>query len=171
MPPRHGAVTTAFRVGLLGLVGVTALAGAGCASDPPAAPHPLHAIPEGRARQLIAQTFASAGLTPEDNRAVDVRGRYVNLDVAAVGHKYGVAYLTPQDWAKAGDALPPRPSDGALVVAVGDGATRILCLYADDYGEDDDTNAEHRTTTIAADRRLERDVRDFIHRAEAQRWP
>jgi hypothetical protein len=165
MPPRRGAVTKAFRVGLVGLA-VT-----GCASDPPAAPHKLHAIPEGRARQLIARTFASAGLAPEVNRAVDVRGRPVNLDVAAAGHAYGVAYLTPEDWANAGDALPPRPPDGALVVAVGDGATRILCLYADDYGEDDDTNAEHRTTTIAADRRLERDVRDFLHRVEQQRWP
>jgi hypothetical protein len=90
--------------------------------------------------------------------------------VAAAGRGFGVAYLTADDWAKAGDALPPRPTNGSLVVAVGEGGTRVLCLFADDYGEDDDMGDAHRATTLAADRRLARDVRDFLHRAEVQKW-
>jgi len=148
------------------------LAGAsGCASDPPRAPHAMHPIPEARARMLIARTFQDAGTPPEADRMVTVRDRRVRLEVAAAGRKFGVAYLTADDWAKAGDALPPRPKSDALVVAVGDGGTRILCLFADDYADDDDTGDDHRSTTIAADRRLERDVRDFLHRAEGQKWP
>jgi hypothetical protein len=161
--PRHRIVTAFFLAGCAGLLGA-------CASDPPRAPHALHPIPEDRARQLMARTFEAAGLAPEMNRSVVVRDRPVLLDVAAAGRKFGVAYLTKQDWERAGEALPPRPSDGSLVIAVGDGGIRILCLYAGDYGEDDDTDEAHRTTTIAADRKLDRDVRDFLHRAEAQRW-
>jgi hypothetical protein len=143
----------------------------GCASDPPRAPHAMHPIAEGRARTLIARTFQDAGTPPEADRFVAIRDRRVRLEVAGAGRKFGVAYLTADDWAKAGDALPPRPANNSLVVAVADGGTRILCLFADDYAEDDDTGDEHRSTTIAADRRLERDVRDFLHRAEAQKWP
>jgi hypothetical protein len=142
-----------------------------CASDPPRAPHTMHPIPESRARTLIARTFQDSGTPPEADRMVSVRDRRVRLEVAGAGRKFGVAYLTADDWSKAGDALPPRPSSNSLVVAVGDGGTRILCLFADDYAEDDDTGDDHRSTTTAAYRRLERDVRDFLHRAEVQKWP
>jgi hypothetical protein len=142
-----------------------------CAADPPRTPHAMHPIPEGRARALIARTFQDAGAPPEADRWVTVRGRRVRLEVAAAGRSYGVAYLTAEDWVQAGDALPPRPRGDALVLAVADGGVRFLCLYADDYAEDDATGEDHRATTIAADRRLERDVRDFLHRAEAQKWP
>ena len=50
-------------------------------------------------------------------------------------------------------------------------ANRFLVLFADDYTEDDMTGEEHTATTIAADRRLVRDVRDFLHRAKQQGWP
>ncbi len=95
----------------------------------------------------------------------------MRLEVAAAGRRFGVAYLTAQDWAEVGDALPARPSTNALVVARGEGGERILCLFAADYADDDQTGDERRATTIAADRRLERDVRDFLHRAEEQAWP
>src|SRR5580704_15618399 len=95
MRARHAVVTCFFLA--------SALASGACASDPPRAPHPLHPIPEDRARDLIARTFTAAGVTPEANRLVLVKERRVQLEVAAAGHKYGVAYLTAQDWAQAGD--------------------------------------------------------------------
>jgi hypothetical protein len=143
-----------------------------CAGDPPRPPHTMNPIPESRARALIARTFHEAGVEAEVDRFVHV-GRdekRVRLEVAAAGRKFGVAYLTPEDWAQAGDALPPRSSNNALVVATGEGGTKILCLFASDYAEDDQTGDERMATTIAADRRLERDVRDFLHRAEEQSW-
>jgi hypothetical protein len=148
-------------------------ASAACAGDPPQAPHALRPIPEERARELIARTFREVGVTPERDRLVGVGrdAKQVRLEVAAAGRKFGIAYLTAADWEKAGEALPARGSNGSLVVANGQGGTRILCLFADDYTEDDLTGDVHTSTTIAADRRLERDVRDFLHRAEEQSWP
>ncbi len=157
--------------GVHAIVTFAALSGVvACASEPPRAPHAMHPIPESRARTLIARTFQEAGTAPESDRIVSIHDRQVRLEVAGAGRRFGVAYLTADDWAKAGDALPPRPANGALVIAVGDGGTRILCLFADDYAQDDDTGDDHRSTTIAADRRLARDVRDFLHRAEVQKW-
>ena len=111
-------------------------------------------------------------MAPEPNRYVRL-GRdekRVRLEVAAAGHRFGVAYLTAADWEQAGDALPSHSTNDSLVVATGEGGTKILCLFASDYGEDDQTGNDRRATTIAADRRLERDVRDFLHRAEEQSW-
>jgi hypothetical protein len=144
----------------------------GCAADPPRAPHTLSPIPEQRARELIGRTFREAGVATEVDRFVRVGrdDKHVRLEIAAAGRKFGVAYLTPNDWERAGDALPPRSSSNALVVATGEGGTKILCLFASDYSDDDQTGDERTSTTIAADRRLERDVRDFLHRAEAQAW-
>jgi hypothetical protein len=148
----------------------------GCAVEPPRAAHPLSPIPEPRARDLIGRTFRAAGVPVEANRFVRVGSatsddKRVRLEIAAAGRKFGVAYLTPEDWAQLGDVLPPRASNGALVVARGEGGTRILCLFASDYADDDQTGDDRTATTVAADRRLERDVRDFLHRAEEQSWP
>jgi hypothetical protein len=132
----------------------------------------MNPIPEERARELIARTFREVGVATEIDRFVHIGrdDRRVRLEVAAAGRKFGVAYLTPEDWAQAGDALPPRSSNDSLVVATGEGGTKILCLFASDYAEDDQTGDNRMATTIAADRKLERDVRDFLHRAEEQSW-
>jgi hypothetical protein len=152
---------------------VSTLACAACAAEPPRAAHSLTPIPEDRARELIVRTFRDAGMEAETNRFVEVGKdvRRVRLEVAAAGRKFGVAYLTSQDWSEVGDSLPPRSTDGKLVVARAREGTRILCLFAADYGEDDETGETRNATTIAADRRLERDVRDFLHRAQEQSWP
>jgi hypothetical protein len=146
---------------------------AGCAGEPPRPPHALTPIPEPRARELIGRTFQAAGVPTEVDRVVYVGKdrKRVRLEIAAAGRKFGVAYLTAADWAEAGDALPPRATNDALVIAVGEGGTRILCLFASDYGDDDQTGDERTATTVAADRRLQRDVRDFLHHAEEHSWP
>ena len=166
----HRIVTVGATL-LLGLGAV--FAGGGCAGDPPRPPHALTPIPQERARELIGRTFREAGVATEVDRFVHVgRGeKRVRLEVAAAGRKFGVAYLTSDDWAEAGDALPPRASNDSLVVAMGEGGTRILCLFASDYADDDQTGDLRTSTTVAADRRLERDVRDFLHHAEQQAWP
>ncbi len=144
-----------------------------CASEPARPPHPLIPIPEERARDLIGRTFREKGVATEANRFVHVgrESKRVRLEIAAAGRKFGVAYLTPEDWADVGDTLPPRAANGELVVVRGEGGTRILCLFAADYADDDQTGDGRTATTIAADRRLERDVRDFLQRAEEQSWP
>jgi hypothetical protein len=156
--------------------GIAALAAGlvvACATEPPPAPHVLSPLPEARAQALIGRTFREAGVPAEANRYVRVgrEEKRVRLEIAATGRKFGVAYLTSADWAQVGDVLPPKSEKGALVVASGEGGIRILCLFASDYADDDRTGDERTSTTVAADRRLERDVRDFLHRAEEQSWP
>jgi hypothetical protein len=144
----------------------------GCAPEPPREAHALHAIPEDRARELIARTFREAGVPSEADRMVGVgrEGQTVRLEVAAAGRTFGVAYLTEDDWKKLGDSLPARGKGGSLLVAPGDGGTKILCLFASDYAEDDSAGDGHGASTVAADRRLARDVKDFLHHAEEQAW-
>jgi hypothetical protein len=166
----HRIVTLGAGAALHAGLGLVCVA---CGAEPPRPAHTLNPIPEPRARELIGRTFRDAGVQVEANRFVHVGGgdKRVRLEIAAAGHKFGVAYLTAEDWADAGDALPARSSTGSLVVARGEGGTHILCLFASDYAEDDQTGDARTSTTVAADRRLERDVRDFLHRAEEQSWP
>ena len=153
---------------------VTGAAGAcmlvACASEPAKAPAKLRPVPEARAASIIARTFREAGLEPEADRFLDVgHDKRLRVEVAAAGRPFGVAYLTAEDWRAFGDALPPRAADDSLVVATLERGNHVLLLWADDY-EEDDASASDTASSIAADRRLQRDVRDFLHRAETQGW-
>ena len=64
-----------------------------------------------------------------------------------------------------GDALQLVRGNGA------DADARILLLYDEDYLYDDHVGTEREETTITAEKKLERDVRDFLVRAQTERWP
>jgi hypothetical protein len=96
--------------------------------------------------------------------------------VAAQGKKYGVAYVTTNERVRLGVALPARePSMGdALQLVSGqgdDGDARVLVLQDTSYLYDDHVGEEHRETTVTAELKLRRDVRDFLVRAHAEKWP
>jgi hypothetical protein len=145
---------------------------AGCGHDAPPAKHPLRPLSEQRASNIISGVFRDAGLKPEADRYLKVahHEQRLRLEVAAAGRRFGVAYLTEDDVRLFGDVLPPHPTDDALAVGSVDGH-RVLVLFAGDYTEDDLAGDEHSATTIAADRRVARDVRDFVQRAQEQKWP
>ncbi len=87
-----------------------------------------------------------------------------------------MAYVTGQERLELGDALPPRdPSMGdalQLVSGIGaEGDARVLLLYDSDYLYDDHVGEEHEETTVTAELKLRRDVRDFLVRAHAEKWP
>jgi hypothetical protein len=151
---------------------LVALAASACDHEPPPVKHALRPIPEKRATELIARVFRDAGLQPETDRYLRVykHEKRLRLEVAAMGRRFGVAYLTADDWAAFGDALPPHPKDDSLAIGSAEG-NRVLVLFADDYTEDDLAGEDHVATTIAADRRLARDVRDFVQHAQQQGWP
>jgi hypothetical protein len=120
----------------------------------------------------------------QDERDLPVRGKPVSLapgkqlevDVAAQGRKYGVAYVTVNERQALGNALAPRdPSMGdalQLVSGIGeDGDARVLVLQDSDYLYDDHMGEEHQETTVTAELKLRRDVRDFLVRAHAEKWP
>jgi hypothetical protein len=52
-----------------------------------------------------------------------------------------------------------------------DAEARILVLYDEDYLYDDHIGTEREATTITAEKKLGRDVRDFLVKAQSESWP
>jgi hypothetical protein len=62
----------------------------------------------------------------------------------------------------------------ALQLVRGVGAevdAKILVLHDTNYLYDDQIGTEHEATILTAEQKLARDVRDFVVRAHAERWP
>jgi hypothetical protein len=53
----------------------------------------------------------------------------------------------------------------------GDADARILVLHDTNYLYDDQVGTQHEETIQTAERKLARDVRDFVVRAHAENWP
>ena len=75
-----------------------------------------------------------------------------------------------------GAALPPRdPAMGdalQLVSGLGDDAdARVLVLNDSEYLYDDQVGEGHEDASVTAELKLRRDVRDFLVRAHAEKWP
>lgn len=127
--------------------------------------------------QVIAQAFHDERDAPVPGRAIPIAdGKTLEVDVMSDGHRYGVAYVTSNERAGLGAALPARAPDmgDALQLVHGIGAdaeTRVLILHDTEYRYDDQVGTAHEQTTITAERRLARDVRDFLVRAHSERWP
>ena len=127
--------------------------------------------------EIIIRAFRNEGVEPAPGGKVALaEGKSIGLDVQAAGRKFGVAYVTPGERGTLGAALPPRdPSMGdalQLIRGAGDEQdTRILVLHDTEYMYDDQVGTDHESTTITAERKLDRDVRDFVVRALAEKWP
>jgi hypothetical protein len=175
----RGHLRRSVRLGACWLLAVSAgvPAVANCSSPPPRAANPTRALDERRALQVIATAFRDERDAPAPGRTIELAlGKVLEVDVAAEGRRYGVAYITPTERQRLGPALPPRnPSMGdalQLVRGTGaDGEARVLVLYDTDYLYDDFIGTEREATTVTAERKLARDVRDFLVRAHAEGWP
>ncbi len=174
--PRRAGRTGLTRRACFGAFALVALVAA-CGGPPPRAPNPTRPLDERRAVQVIIKAFHAENDNPVPGRQVDIGGgKMLEIDVGSQGRKYGVAYVTPAQEQAVGSALPPRtPEMGdalQLVSGTGDDAdAKILVLRSGDYKYDDQVGTEHEETTIAAENKLTRDVRDFLVRAHAENWP
>lgn len=131
---------------------------------------------EPRAQNIIARTFQTEGIDPEAGRTFALSTKdSPKLEVAAQGHKFGVIWLTHDLEKEIASFLPKHDNDeGSLVVLDGAGASsggHALVLWETDYMTDDLSGASHSETQIAAERKLERDVRDFLLKAKSEQWP
>jgi hypothetical protein len=154
------------------------LLASGCAGPEAKHPNPLRPIDERRAIPIIAQAFADSGVTASEGRDIKLAtGKMLHIDVGTAGHKYGIAYLTTGDISTldAKTDLPPHPEGSTdLPVVTGSGAdadTIVLVLFADDYQYDDLAGEQHEQTTITAEKKLTRDVRDFLVQAKSKNLP
>lgn len=163
---RGAAVVTLFGVAL-----------GGCGGGPAKAANPTRSLDERRAVQIIAQAFHDEHDRPVPGRGVPIAdGKELEVDVMSEGHKYGIAYVTANERLALGSAIPPRPKEmgDALQLVHGSGEdadTKVLLLHDTEYVYDDQVGTGHEETTITAERKLARDVRDFLVRAHAERWP
>jgi hypothetical protein len=159
------------------LAAFLAVSALGCGDPPPRVANPTRALDERRAIQIIARAFQDERESPVPGDPVELgSGGKIEVDVRADGHKYGVAYMTQQERDAMGNALPRRdPAMGDALQGVrgsgDDEDARVLILYDADYMYDDQVGSAREETTITAESKLARDVRDYLVRAQTEQWP
>jgi hypothetical protein len=127
--------------------------------------------------ELILEAFREENDRGVTGRSVALAaGKRLDVDVTAAGKQYGVAYVTANERHALGLAVPtPQPGmeDALHLVrgAMGDSEARVLVLQDIDYLYDDQVGDEHEATVLTAEGKLDRDVRDFLVRAHAEKWP
>jgi hypothetical protein len=149
----------------------------GCKAPEAKAPGtPTQPLDEKRALAVIAQAYRDAGAVAAAGRPVRLAtGKSLRVDVGTEGRRYGIAYLTGADQSLLDPAdLPPHTPGGDLPVVQGAGAdvdTVVLVLFADDYQYDDFLGTDREAPGIAAEKKLARDVRDFLAQARLRKLP
>lgn len=151
---------------------LAALGGAaGCRGGEARAPNATRTLDERRAVEVIRQTMIREGVRPAPGRDVTLSSdRTLHVDVGVEGRSYGVAYVTLDDAAALGGAIPPRnqKDERLRLVRANDGESRFVVLYQENYAYDDLAGDSHSQTTIACEGQLARDVADFITHARTQ---
>ncbi len=122
----------------------------------------LKPLEERRARAIIEAAIVDSGAQPARPRVVTVStGATLTLDMAIEGGPYGVAYVTRDEQASLAGQLPARnPESDQLRVMRGANAI-VLVVWEVDYRFD--ASAEHSATAVTAERKLKRDVSDFVN--------
>jgi hypothetical protein len=156
---------------------VACLVSLGCGSPQARTPQPARPLEERRAISVILEAFRDEGDAAVRGRPVMLPlGISLEVDVAAQSQKYGVAYVTAAEQQQLGGAFQTRDQRGAdalrLVIGQGEaGQSHVLLLYDTDYLYDDQVSDGQRETTVTAELKLRRDVRDFLVLARSKRWP
>ncbi len=137
-------------------------AGAGCApaQGPEAVLKPLE---ERRARAIIEEAIKKSGMEPTAPRVIKLKrnGAELSEDMRIGEGPYSVAYLTRDEEKKLAGSIAPRdPDDDQLRLEPGANGEIVLILWAQNYRFDESVN--HTATAITAERKLRRDVTDFI---------
>jgi len=147
----------------------------GCGPSEAHSANPMRPIDEGRAVRIIAQALSDDGQQGTVPRTMTLAGgTSVTLDVPVSRRRIGIIYLTDSDVLALGnDRLATRPETSELTVRQGDGpdaGMHVVILYASDYAYDDNAGTDRNATSITAERKLTRDVRDFLIIARKNHW-
>ncbi|AKT39173.1 hypothetical protein [Chondromyces crocatus] len=158
-----------------GAMGALLLGALGCGPPPIRQPNAMRTLDERRALEVIQRAITQEGAQPAPGRDVTLlsTGATIHIDVGVRGRDYGVVYVTEEDAAKLGPAIPPanRQDEKLRLVRAGeDGEVRLVLLYQTNYRYDDLVGESHEQTTITAERQLTRDVQDFITHARTRKF-
>ncbi len=101
-------------------------------------------------------------MAPRPGRTFELEQGYELHEDALIGAgPYGVAYLSEHEAKLAGAALPKRNAESTqLRLLRPDAEAVVLLLYQDAYRYD--VGEGNTATIVAAEKRLERDVADFL---------
>jgi hypothetical protein len=153
------------------------LGAAGCGGAPtrPSRENaPTLDLGEARALEIITQTLDRLGVRHARRLSVDIGGaERLVVDVQLVGQDYGIEYVTAQDRADHGAALPPPPRQPELQLLPGAGDdARVQILLLDErwyrFARDADRVQAGARSAADAEGRLARDVTDFVEYVRGQ---
>jgi hypothetical protein len=141
----------------------------GCAARNARPPNAPRSLEEPYALAVIGRAYEEEGQKTAPGRDIKLpSGKSIHVDVGTAGRKYGVAYLSETEVGTLDERsdLPPHMSGGDLAIVQGSGPDEgavILVIFAADY-----TYAPHDRAT-AAEKKLTRDVRDFLIQARSRK--
>ncbi|HEY8430907.1 MAG TPA: hypothetical protein VIL20_21155 [Sandaracinaceae bacterium] len=146
-----------------------ALAACGSSRARPTEPPELFDLSEARALEIVGEVLSEEGVAPGAAWSVQLgAGARLDVDVRLASSSFGIEWISPQDRADLGDAVPGPTPDGRLRIVPGagdDAGAEVLVLDHASYRYANDRDAVQRGTdgALEAEGRLRRDVRDFLH--------
>jgi hypothetical protein len=165
-----------MRIGPLLATGILVSSAApGCEPPPAKAPNPTRTLDERRAIEVIRTAVAAEGARPAAAREEKLtnKEKSIRIDVSIEGKKYGIVYVSDDDKAALGDAIPTpnaKEEPFKIVRAGDDGSIVIVLLYQTNYRYDDLVGAGHEQTVITAENELTRDARYAVVGAQTRKW-
>ncbi len=144
------------------IAALASLAIAGCGGSNTRGPAPVwRVLDEARAVDIIRRAVIAQGGRPVSGQPAGLPdGGTVRVDVAFADQPHGIAFISEQDANKLGKKLPPPPPGEELRIIKPDDSTLVVLLYSDRYRYD--VGPSHAGSLVAAERRLTKDVTDFI---------
>ena len=140
-------------------LGVATLACSGSQTGPETV---LKPIEERRARAVIEEAITSAGMQPKAPRVLKLNdGSELSEEMGIEGGPYGIAYVTSIEEKKLGSSIPERdPRGDQLRLVQASGGAVVLLIYQLNYRYD--AGDTHTASIVTAERKLKRDVHDFL---------
>lgn len=102
-----------------------ALAACGSSRARPTEPPELFDLSEARALEIVGEVLSEEGVAPGAAWSVQLgAGARLDVDVRLASSSFGIEWISPQDRADLGDAVPGPTPDGRLRIVPGAGTTR-----------------------------------------------
>ncbi|HJL18880.1 MAG TPA: hypothetical protein RMH99_24670 [Sandaracinaceae bacterium LLY-WYZ-13_1] len=140
----------------------------------PAEPAELRTLSEERALTLVREVLASESIPRGALWVVSIQpDTEIEVDVRLASSSFGIEWISPQDRADVGEAVPEPASGGQLRIVPGtgdDAGAQILILDHSAYEYANEREHVQRGVPGAreTEERLRRDVRDYLHYVRGQ---